>query len=204
MDQSDFDPTYQEMSIDSRIIAALERVSQAFRVLLWTESEIYALSPIQIQVMIFLLYHPPSLRKVSYLAAEFGMTKATISNTIKILEQKGLVKRETEAFDGRSSIIHLSPKGRETAMRTAAFSKGLRDPVHNLHPDDKESLLFSLMDIIRHLNEAGVITIQRMCFTCLHYRPGYKGHAHFCGLLNRKIENNELRLDCPEYESYNQ
>jgi DNA-binding MarR family transcriptional regulator len=201
MDHSDFDPASQQMSMDSRIIAALERISQAFRVLLWTESEDYALSPIQIQVLIFLLYHPSSMRKVGYLASEFNLSKPTISHTVKLLEQKKLLFRETEVHDGRSSVIHLSKKGREIAIKTAAFSKGLRDPIHELHPDDKESMLFGLMDIIHHLNEAGVITIQRMCFTCAHYRPGYQGYPHFCGLLNRKLENNELRLDCPEHQS---
>ncbi|MBL0262297.1 MAG: MarR family transcriptional regulator, partial [Leptospiraceae bacterium] len=34
-------------------------------------------------------------RKVSYLADEFNMTKATISDTIKTLEQKQLIKKNS-------------------------------------------------------------------------------------------------------------
>jgi predicted transcriptional regulator len=36
----------------------------------------------------FLMFHSEEKRKVSYLAEEFNMTKATISDSIKVLEQK--------------------------------------------------------------------------------------------------------------------
>ena len=91
MSKSDFDLNFQNRNIDGRIVAALERISQAFRVLLWQESKDFSLSPIQIQVLIFLLHHSIDKCKVSYLADEFNMTKATISETVKILEQQKLI-----------------------------------------------------------------------------------------------------------------
>lgn len=57
MKNSAFDLEHQNSSIESKIIASLERVSQAFRVLLWNESKEFSLSPIQVQVLIFLLHH---------------------------------------------------------------------------------------------------------------------------------------------------
>lgn len=57
MNKSPFDLSHQNLTVDSKIVAALERISQAFRVLLWNESKELSLSPIQIQVLIFLLYH---------------------------------------------------------------------------------------------------------------------------------------------------
>lgn len=87
MKRSAFNLAHQNTSVESKIIASLERVSQAFRVLLWNESKEFSLSPIQVQVLIFLLFHSSEKRKVSYLADEFNMTKATISDTIKSLEQ---------------------------------------------------------------------------------------------------------------------
>src|SRR5690606_32595860 len=87
MSDSPFDLAYQNKHINGKIIAALERISQAFRVLLWEESKEFALSPIQVQVLIFLLHHSEQKRKVSYLAEEFNMTKATISDTVKTLFQ---------------------------------------------------------------------------------------------------------------------
>lgn len=200
MNKSPFDLKYQNKNIDAKIIASLERIAQAFRVLLWNESKEFSLSPIQVQVLVFLLHHSDEKRKVSYLAEEFNMTKATISETIKILEQKKLIKKEYERHDTRSYIIHLTTKGEEIAEKTSLFAKEILTPVEKLPFAEKENLLLSLLDIIRHLNQAGIITIQRMCFTCSYYQLQNNGQQHFCRLLNQKLADTELRIDCPEHK----
>jgi DNA-binding MarR family transcriptional regulator len=198
MKKSAFDLTHQNSSIESKIVASLERVSQAFRVLLWNESKEHSLSPIQVQVLIFLFHHSDQKRKVSYLADEFNMTKATVSDTVKTLEQKLFIRKEYEQHDTRSYIIHLTKKGKDIAEKTSLFAKEIHIPIDKLHTTDKENLLLSLLDIINHLNKAGVITIQRMCFTCYFYKANKNGH--FCNLLNSSLADNELRIDCPEHK----
>ena len=200
MDISDFNVNNQNQSTESKIIASLERIAQAFRILLWQESKAFSLSPIQVQVLIFLLYHSAEKRKVSYLAVEFNMTKATISDTIKTLEQKNLISKTYEQQDTRSYTIHLTKKGKDLAHKTSLFSKEIRTPVDKLHDADKENMLLSLLGIIRHLNNAGVITIQRMCMTCAYYQRSEKGQSHFCKLLNQSLHVTDLRIDCPEHE----
>ena len=199
MKKSSFDLEHQNSSIESKIVASLERVSQAFRVLLWNQSKEFSLSPIQVQVLIFLLHHSDQKRKVSYLADEFNMTKATISDTIKTLEQKQLIKKEYEQHDTRSYIIHLTKKGKDTADQTSLFAKQIQVPIDKLQSTDKENLLLSLLDIIHHLNKSGIITIQRMCFTCHFYKSHKNGQEHFCRLLNTKLADTELRIDCAEH-----
>ena len=54
MEKSSFHLTEQNQKIESRIVVALERISEAFRVLLWNESKENSLSPIQIQILIFI------------------------------------------------------------------------------------------------------------------------------------------------------
>ena len=196
-----FNMTTQNSEPGSRIIAALERISQAFRVLLWNESKEFALNPTQVQVLIFLLYHDKEKRKVSYLAAEFNMTKATISDTSKSLEQKDLIEKEYEETDTRSYTIHLTKKGKTIAGKTALFTQELQVPVDRLSMADQQQLLLNLINIIHHLNKAGVITIQRMCFTCTHYQQKYHGQEHFCRLLNKKLQTADLRIDCPEHKT---
>ena len=199
MSKSDFDLNFQNKSVDGRIVAALERISQAFRVLLWQESRDYSLSPIQIQVLIFLLHHSYDKCKISYLADEFNMTKATISETVKTLEQKKLIQKVYQESDNRSYTIQLTKTGNAIATQTALFSKEFHKPIAKLNDDDKETMLLSLLSIINHLNKAGVITIQRMCLTCTHHELSINEESHFCKLLNRKLHSSELRIDCPEH-----
>lgn len=200
MRKSDFNLEHQNQSTESKIVASMERIAQAFRVLLWQESKEYSLSPIQVQMLIFLLHHSDEKRKISYLADEFNMTKATISETIKTLEQKNLITKKYEIHDTRSYIIHLTQKGKDIAEKTSFFSKEIRTPVDNLHQEEKENLLLSLLSIIRHLNKTGVISIQRMCMTCSYYQPPGIGQEHFCKLLNQNLHVTDLRIDCPEHK----
>lgn len=199
MNHSDFDPDKQGMNIESRIVVSLERISQAFRVLLWQESKKFSLSPIQVQLLIFLLHHSEGKRKVSYLAEEFNMAKATISDTVKTLEQKKLIQKLSEQNDTRSYTIHLTEKGRELAESTSFFSEQIRVPIESMHSDDKENLLLSLLNIIRHLNKTGVITKQRMCLNCSFYRPLQQENTFFCSLLNQQLSSAAMRIDCTDH-----
>src|SRR5690606_9651643 len=86
---SPFDPQRPGPTVESKIVVALERVATAFRVLLWNEGRTHGLSPIQVQLLLFLRFHPRERCKVSVLAQEFNLTKATISESVRALELKG-------------------------------------------------------------------------------------------------------------------
>lgn len=194
---SDFNPEYQHQKLESKIIASLDRIAHAFRVLLWQESKKYELSPIQIQILIFLKYHAPNQCTVSYLANEFVLTKATISDCIKILEQKELITKAYQTSDRRSYTIHLTEKGKKITSCISQYSKKLHSIVKSMSKEEKENVVSSLLFIIYQLYKNKIITIQRMCFTCRHYKL-VKGN-HYCCLLEKELENSELRLDCPEH-----
>ena len=80
--------------IDSRIALSIEKLIQVQRLLLWDVAKKYNLSPIQTQFIIFLNRHSPGLRKVSVLADEFDLTRATVSDAITSLEHKGLLQKK--------------------------------------------------------------------------------------------------------------
>jgi DNA-binding MarR family transcriptional regulator len=201
MNYSPFDILQQNADVSSRIVAALERIATVFRVLLWNEGKELSLSPIQIQILIFLLHHDMEKRKVSYLAQEFHVTKATISDAIKSLEQKELIRKENEVADTRSYVIHLTEKGSRTALQNSFFANEMLTPVEQLNDTQKEALLSGLLQIIHHFNQVGIISIQRMCQNCAHYKPGFNGAKHFCSLMNKGLAAHELRLDCAEHLS---
>ncbi len=199
MSKSAFDLNHQQTNIESKIIASLERVSQAFRVLLWNESKELVLSPLQVQVLIFLLHHPDDRCKVSYLADEFNMSKATISDAIKALEQKLLIEKYYDPQDTRSYKIYLTNKGKGLAKRTSLFAQQIQLPIEAMNQKDKENLLASMINIIHHLNNVGIISIQRMCLTCQFYKTSEIGQSHFCNLMNKPLTTAELQVDCKEH-----
>lgn len=196
--KSSFDPVEQSNKVEKKIVVALERISEAFRVLLWNESKENLLSPIQIQILIFIYFHSPEKCKVGYLADEFNMTKATISDSVKVLLAKELVTKETDPIDTRSFSLSLTAKGKKIAQKASIFTSSLEKPIQSLSEKEKAIILNGLLKLIYDLNKSGIITIQRMCFTCSNYR--YKNNTHYCNLLQKQLAENELRIDCPEHE----
>lgn len=188
----------QQNRTESKIVVALERISEAFRVMLWNESKSNALSPIQIQILIFLLYHNSEKGKVSYLAEEFNMTKATISDSVRVLLQKDLVQKVIDEKDSRSYSLVLSEKGKAIAQKSALFTAAFEGPMEALSGEQKEAMLLGLFQLIKNLNEAGIISVQRMCFNCKYYLSNAEGH--YCQFLKSRLLDSELRIDCPEHE----
>lgn len=198
MKYSPFNLSEQNQKVESRIVVALERISEAFRVLLWNESKENSLSPIQIQILIFIYFHSKERCKVSYLADEFNMTKATISDSVKVLLGKKLVTKETDPIDTRSYSLSLTTEGKRIAKKASLFASSIEQPLEKLSDEQKTVMLNGLLKLIYDLNKSGIITIQRMCFTCSNYQVD-KG-IHYCKLLKSRLAESELRVDCPEHE----
>ncbi len=198
MKYSSFNLNEQNQKVESRIVVALERISEAFRVLLWNESKENSLSPIQIQILIFVYFHSSEKCKVGYLADEFNMTKATISDSVKVLLAKDLVSKEIDPTDTRSYSLSLTTEGIKTAQKASFFASSIEQPLEKLTAEQKTIMLNGLLKLIYELNKSGVITIQRMCFTCSNYQVD-KG-VHYCKLLKSQLAENELRVDCPEHQ----
>jgi DNA-binding MarR family transcriptional regulator len=199
MEKSVFLPETQEKELESKIVVALERISEAFRVLLWNESKEFGLSPIQIQILIFINFHEEKLCKVSYLAEEFSLTKATISDSIKVLLQKSLIEKIVDEQDTRSYSIRLTQEGKTTSQKLSLFANTLKKPLNTLSEAQKKDLWNSLVVMIQSLQQANIISLQRMCLNCQNYQK--EDNKHFCKLLGQELTQEALRIDCSEHQT---
>ncbi|MCP2028319.1 DNA-binding MarR family transcriptional regulator [Flavobacterium sp. HSC-32F16] len=188
----------QNNSLDGKITAGFERLSQVFRVLLWEKAKKYDLSPIQIQLLIFIKHHSKNKATVSYLAKEFNLAKATISDTIKILEQKLYITKTVNANDSRSSTIELTAKGLEMVLVTEDFTNPLFDLVKTVPEKEKLVLWKNLSSVIEQLHYLQVINVQSTCHNCGYFvqQNGNK----YCRLMDIQLETKDIRLDCSDHK----
>jgi DNA-binding MarR family transcriptional regulator len=199
MDKSIFNPNGQENNISSKIIVGLERISEVFKILLWEKAKLVGLSPIQIQILIFITYHKQELCNVSHLAKEFNVTKPTISDAVKVLDKKGMITKDFSATDSRSYAIQLSQLGEKMVAETENFADPLKNQLKGIQTTDLENLFKTLSKLIYQLNSNGILNVQRICYGCKFYEK--TDNKDFCNLLNKELLNPEIRLDCPEYET---
>ena len=198
MKKTVFDPNHQQEDVSSKIIVGLERISQAFKVQLWEKAKTLGLSPIQIQLLIFVHYHKNDLNTVSLLAQEFNVTKPTISDAVKVMEKKGLIKKSFDHGDQRTYFISPTDMGRDVVLQTEDFAAPLYAAVQGLGQDERNSFYGTLRKLIVQLNKKGVLTVQRTCSLCRFYQKAE--NKHYCGLLDTALQPEQLRLDCPEFE----
>jgi DNA-binding MarR family transcriptional regulator len=199
-----FNPHYNSINSASKIVVAFERIAEAFRVMLWQAAKNTGLSPLQIQILTFLSFHPPEQRKISYLAAEFNMSKPTVSDAVKTLEEKGLITKETEEHDTRSYIISVSAAGEQTAREASAFAERFTRILSGMPPIEQDALLEQLLGVVHSLHKERLLSMQRACFSCIHYKADAFRSAGsddaFCALLDQRLPLADIRLDCPYHE----
>ncbi len=201
MEDSVFNIEFQQKSLTGKIVVGLERLSEVFKVLLWNHAKKVGLSPIQIQILIFIAYHKQMYCNVSHLAKEFNVTKPTISDAVRILDKKSLIVKDYSSADSRSYSIFLSEEGKAIVSETENFANPIQNQLKNIPKTQLENLFETMSQLIYQLNTSGILTVQRTCFGCKFYEK--KGDISHCMFLGKDLSNTDIRLDCPEYEESN-
>jgi DNA-binding MarR family transcriptional regulator len=197
-----FDPEYH-LDVDRKIAAALERIAQGMKVMLWDEAKSHGLSPLQAGVLTSLLYMPEGSGRVGRLAREFHVSQPTMSDAVAALGRKALVRKRRATADSRASTLTLTAEGRAVAVRLSGWNETLRRSLEELPDEGKVPIMRFLFGLIASLQQAGFITVARMCITCRFFRPDgdpAQPERHFCALLKVPLAESALRIDCPEHE----
>ncbi len=198
MSRTAFDPKSQQRSLSAKIVAGLERLSEAFKALLWMQAKNLGISPLQMQVLIFIAYHRSALCNVSHLAKEFNLSKPTLSDVIKVLDRKGLISKDYHSDDSRRFTIALSPAGEKFVLQTENFAKPIRHQIAKLDAETQSHLFESISKLIFGLNKSGVLTVQRTCYACRFFDSSL--NLPYCQLLQKSLNITDIRIDCPEFE----
>ncbi len=187
------------MKIESKILNGLERISDVFKSLLWQKAKKYGISPIQIQILLFVANHREDICNVSYLAKEFQVTKATISDAIRVLVNKKLLEKDFSPMDRRRYNLMTTSEGSELIHDLSQYALPLHNTLNNFSQKELAGLFDTITKLIYQLNQTGIIQVQRTCFNCKYYK-GDRGNKHFCNLLDKKLRIQDIRLDCQEFE----
>lgn len=185
-----------EPSMELKVAQAFEKIYDTFKHLLWQKSVKNNLSPLQIQVLLLVYKKNCSLTK---LAHNLQVSKPTITTVTRTLEIKGYLLRDKHANDGRSSVLRLTSEGNSIALELQEYYAAFVPALSAISAEQLQILQSTLLQVIGQLQVAGVLPMQKFCFNCRYY-SGDKGSEHFCSMLNKKLQNIELKLYCEEHK----
>lgn len=193
-----------EPPLPDKIVASLERLSRVFRILLWDLATESGLSPIQIQFLLYLRDQPRAHCRVSVLAREFGLTRATVSDAVSTLVRKGLVLKEGSDADKRVAHLLITDEGRKLARKFEGWQKRMVEKVQGFDPQTLGTVFLFLQETIIGLQRDGTVARAHMCLGCEHFRPGASGEPlrpHLCALTQPPLGIPDLKVDCPVHKS---
>ncbi|MFC1669358.1 MarR family winged helix-turn-helix transcriptional regulator [Spirochaetota bacterium] len=184
-------------NIDNTIVAILDKFNQVQRSLMWEIAKTENLSPIQIQLLTYINHNSSDLNKVSILAKDFDLTKATVSDAVNSLERKKLIKKVKDRDDKRSFSIELTSKGKKVFERASQWSEVIFEQLKGFSFEEKKNAMVFLMDLLKSLFDEGAICIARMCIACSNFQRDIKPDSekpHKCDLMNKYVSDEELHF----------
>lgn len=186
-----------------RLCEGFDRIALVLRADLWAAAGEAGLNPTQAQVLGLLSSRPQGLRPKE-IAAHLGVSAPSIADTLAALVRKALVRRDPDPSDARAVIVRASDDGRRLGETIAQAASQVGRALANLSPAAQADLLLTQVALIRQLQLAGAIPLQRMCVSCRHFRPNAHARGpkpHHCAFVNAAIGDRDLRLDCGEHEA---
>jgi DNA-binding MarR family transcriptional regulator len=198
---SDFDVI--SVPLSKRLREGLERVAAVLRADQWAATNGVGLNPTQVHVLTFLAGRDRAGIRVKEIAAHLGVSQPTATDSIAALERKMLIDKDADAQDSRATSVRINAQGRDVLKTIGAFPSGLDLSLSGLTIEEQSDLLLLLVKLIRSMQMAGSIPVQRMCVTCRHFQPNTYSDAqnpHHCAFVNAAFGDRHFRLDCSDHE----
>lgn len=186
---------------DAQILFGLGRLASVARSAQWQVAGRHGLNPTQAEILVRIGARP---MRQAEIAAHLGVSAASVSDSISAMVEKGLAARIADPQDRRAQQVVPTAKGRNLSEDLAIAPETLKDALGTLTETDRAGLMRALTRMIRRLQEARAIPVQRMCVSCRFFRP--HRHAdpakpHHCEFVNAAFGDADLRLDCGEHET---
>ena len=157
----------------------------------------YGLQPVQIEALTYLTrcnrYSDTPQAVTEYL----GLTKGTVSQSLKVLEKKGFLKKQQDSQDKR--MTHLTPTARgrkliEQSNPATSLKSALAD-TNSIQGSKLEESLHLLLRKMQHTNDRKTFAACHTCRFNQHHKNGY-----VCGLTQEALSEREVQLICREHE----
>lgn len=180
---------------ESRLYALLERIAAALRADEWAAAKAHGLQPVHLHVLHYLSqcnrYSDTPAAVTTYL----GATKGTVSQTLLVLEARGLIEKQPDPADRRQVRLGVTKAG-ALVLDGCIPPPLLRNAVGQADNGALEPALEILLAALQRANDN--VTFG-MCRSCTYFREGARGGENKCGLTGEPLSEEDSRRICREH-----
>ncbi len=137
-------------------------------------------------------YSDTTLAVTEYL----GLTKGTVSQTLKVLESKALITREKDPNDKRITHLTVTEAGKAFLTQTAPPKK-FSQAISHLATDEQQQAKTLLEKTLLHYQQLAGRNAFGVCRHCKFNQQSADGIV--CGLTKESLTFSDTELICREY-----
>ncbi|WP_440053493.1 MarR family winged helix-turn-helix transcriptional regulator [Pseudoalteromonas sp. T1lg65] len=183
----------------NHIYNSVERLAELLKVGARKAVAEHGLQPVQLEVLHYLSlcnrFSDTPMAVTEYL----GLTKGTVSQTIKVLEKKELVVKELDIIDKRITHLRLSIAGNKLVKETIPTALFV-NACNSLSEQTQEDIAAALQQLLLALLNANGLKTFGVCKSCRYNSQTDKG-SYFCELVNQPLADEDIELICREHEN---
>ncbi len=184
---------------DSTLQDYIERIAQLIRSETRISGADFDLQPIQLSVLHFLTRSNRYSDTPQAVTEYFGLTKGTVSQTIKSLEAKELISRKPDKTDRRKVHLSVTPVGKKLLKATLP-TRTVASVWADMDTASRENLIVHLKGLLQGLQKKNEMKVFGVCHTC-RFNKNLGGNRYFCELTQEPLRQAETELLCREHET---
>ena len=182
-----------------KIYDYLERIANLLRTDTRKAGAGKGLQPVQLEALHYLSGCNRYSNTPAAVADYLGLTKGTVSQTLGVLENAGLIEKRPDLKDRR--VVHL----RVTALGEAAVGEAIPPKILQaamaLTPESEQDLVLDALErVLRAMQRANQLRTFGVCKTCRHHRLAADGSRQ-CGLTGEALSAADAGQICREHET---
>lgn len=176
----------------------LERLGSYLRIDSRQALSQHGLQPIQLEVLHYLSMCNRFSDTPAAVTEYLGQTKGTVSQTIKLLESRGLLEKLDDPQDKRIYHLKLTQQGQDlldTSLPTPLFSQA----DNSLTDDEKNQIQQAISLLLTRIIKTNQLQTFGLCKSC-RYNRHTEQDGYFCDLLKLNLKPNDTELICREHQ----
>jgi DNA-binding MarR family transcriptional regulator len=127
-----------------------------------------------------------------------GQTKGSVSQSLKVLEKKALISKQTDSKDKRVAHLTVTAEG-EKLLDRGLPSPSLQAAYDALSETEISALDTFLGSMLRAIQSNNSFKSFGQCYSCVH-NIELSSEEHLCGLTKEHLSIEEVRRICREHE----
>lgn len=174
----------------------LERLGALIQRSVRDDAARHGLLPIHLQVLLFLMRANRYSDLPIAIAEYFGITRGTVSQTIAVLERKGLLTKEPDPRHGKRVHLTLTAAGKSVLSRSWVERVEQALCEQAVEATTLESTLRNLLSVMQRANGQRAFGL---CRECAHFLTEQSGAR--CGLTHEPLATEQTVRICREWSA---